>query len=726
MLPGLIISVSRILLTGWLSAYIIQVVAILPLVLMFFFRNKIATSLKVHLLSLCIFVLSFSDLFHIGISTGVYLSCFVMVLIPLLMDRVWVWVYGLILVGTLFVAGLLFATGIIVPNVDLNDYNRNILSWLESIMCVGLFIMAKVFVFDKLYSYYDDKITTLQSQNTWNKREKQQYEQSLYTLPVAACLIDLDGRILFLNKKFTDTFGYNSTHLPDLTAWSEKAFPDELVRRKNMSLWKEDVRNALAGGEICTARNYSIMTLSGLQRSAEVSFCVVHDTIAITLTDNTDALRVDKLLRMQMAKLQENNLILEQLNKALMQNEAELKIKNENLDRANQQLNDLNNDLLVAKQKAEENEKLKNSFLQNMSHEIRTPMNAIVGFTSLLKKSNLTTDASSNYINIIENSSEQLLKIVNDVLDISKIEAGMIEIFKTRFRVNEMLKKILTQHIDAATLKNLELSLVKPGTSSDHSLYSDQTKLRQVIDSMVVNALKFTSTGYVHFGYTVGTDHIAFFVEDTGIGIDPKDQEHVFERFSQGDNGAARRWGGTGLGLSIAKAYVGLLGGTITLESYPGKGSRFEVIIPTEEEASKSLQDNGVTAQPILQDSNIQVVIVEDEEVNLMYYDEIFCDTMIDIRYFKEGIPAIEYIRSSPDIDLVIMDIKLPDISGYEAVRQIKEFNSSIPVIVVTAYTFNADQLKSASVGCDFYFSKPVKRVEILNKIAELVKKHGD
>ena len=398
--------------------------------------------------------------------------------------------------------------------------------------------------------------------------------------------------------------------------------------------------------------------------------------------------------------------------------EEKIKISEQLLREQNKVYASLNEELNSAKEKAEESDRLKSSFLANMSHEIRTPMNGILGFSTFLADPLLPTDVREAYVKIINTSCEQLLHIVNDIIDISKIEAGQIDLNESMFDLNELLKQVFLFYSPLAKEKGIEL-IIKPlsgSLSDDLKILSDRTKLRQVFDNLLSNAVKFTHSGKILLRCEAIGQFLQFEIEDTGIGIQPDLQDAIFERFWQVEKSYTKKYGGTGLGLSISRAYVERMGGEIWLNSEFGKGSKFFFKVPYKNALKEETKTPPSTIKENLVRANLTILIVEDEEINWLYLNEILKSKAKTLHALNAKM-AIEYIRKYPEIDLVLMDIKLPDINGLELTGIIKTINSNVKVIAQTAYALSGDREKAIEAGCSGYITKPIKRQELLNMI---------
>jgi len=376
--------------------------------------------------------------------------------------------------------------------------------------------------------------------------------------------------------------------------------------------------------------------------------------------------------------------------------------------------------LLLAKEKAEESDCLKTAFLHNISHEIRTPMNAIVGFSSFLNDLDLDSQKRKQFTDIIIQSSNQLLSIISDIISISSIDAGQEKITEKEVNLDEMLRQLYEQFQLVATNKNSELTLVPSPTTIQGTILTDGTKVVQIMSNLLVNALKFTKQGYVQFGYVIKGAIIEFFVKDTGIGIPVEMHTEVFERFRQVENGESRQFGGSGLGLSISKAYVEMLGGTIWVDSALGKGATFHFTIPYKPAIKDTITGNQpVNTFKIRLRTHKTILIAEDEDSNYLYLEEMLKAMPVTIIRAINGMEAVEACKSNKGIDLVLMDMKMPVMDGCEATKLIKCLMPMLPIIAQTAYSTDADRAKIMACGCIDFISKPIKRELLISKIEE-------
>ncbi len=370
--------------------------------------------------------------------------------------------------------------------------------------------------------------------------------------------------------------------------------------------------------------------------------------------------------------------------------------------------------LQMAKEKAEESDKLKSSFLANMSHEIRTPMNAIIGFSELITRKTVAQEKKDIYAQYITNSGKTLLALIDDIIDIAKIEAGQLKINKSVTYVNMMFNEIL-EYINNEKKRNKKEHILFTKNEAINDInfcfLCDPLRLRQILTNLLNNSLKFTFEGIIEFGYLIPNNAtILFYVSDTGIGLSDEKIPLVFERFRQADDTTTRQFGGTGLGLTISKKLVEMMGGRIWAESEKSKGSTFffslPLIIPDRstkiiEQRNESNTNDNFEGKTIL--------IAEDEDNNFIFLQEVLNQTKVKIIRAKDGLQAVNLVKTHPDIALILMDIKMPEMNGYQATSIIKEMKPSIPIIAQTAYAMAEDIIKGKNAGCDDYLSKPIK-----------------
>jgi len=380
-------------------------------------------------------------------------------------------------------------------------------------------------------------------------------------------------------------------------------------------------------------------------------------------------------------------------------------------------------ELKFAKEKAEESDRLKSAFLANMSHEIRTPMNGILGFAALLSDQGLTGEIQQEYIKIIEKSGARMLNIINDIVDISKIEAGLIKLDIKLSNINEQIEYIYTFFKPETEAKGIMFSFRNSLPTKESFIYTDREKVYAILTNLVKNAIKFTKVGTIEFGYLKNGDTLEFYVKDTGNGI-PKDrQPAIFERFIQADIEDKLAKQGSGLGLTISKAYAEMLGGKMWVDSQVGIGSTFYFTLPynAEPKEKKAVGKFNPEQNEKNEIKGLRILIAEDDKASEMLvsiFVSKFCEKILKV---KTGVDAVEICRNNPDLDLILMDIQMPEMNGYEATRQIRQFNKDVAIIAQTAYGLSGDREKAIKAGCNAYISKPIIKDELMSLIQQYV-----
>lgn len=391
--------------------------------------------------------------------------------------------------------------------------------------------------------------------------------------------------------------------------------------------------------------------------------------------------------------------------------------------KAEQNMLSKNRELRFSKERAEESDRLKTAFLANMSHEIRTPMNGIIGFTNLLSNPSLPEETMKGYIDIINKSGERLLGTVNDLIDISKLETGQVNIVVDNTVINDLLDSLYHFFHPEASAKGLQL-ICKKGISDQNLLIrTDEQKLNSILTNLIKNAIKYTREGSVEFGYNlVSKDRskmLQFYIMDTGIGIPKERQEAVFNRFEQADIDDRNAYEGFGLGLAIAKNLVEMLGGKIWLESSVASGSTFSFTLPYV--ISEGVEPVSIETKPVKGKTDLpgslKILIAEDDIASFLHLSIITKELTRELLHVTSGREAVEACKDNPDIDLVMMDIKMPHMNGLEATRKIREFNPSVPIIAQTAYALIGDREKALEAGCNDYITKPIIIEELKEKL---------
>jgi hypothetical protein len=416
------------------------------------------------------------------------------------------------------------------------------------------------------------------------------------------------------------------------------------------------------------------------------------------------------------------NNVLDFQNKEREKQAKELILANKELAYQNKEKEKRATELTIAKEQAEESDRLKSAFLTNMSHEIRTPMNGILGFTELLKEPNLSSDDQQDYIQTIQISGARMLNTINSIVDMSKIESGLMKVDIKETNINEKIEFTYKFFKPEVEIKGLQFLVKNSLPSKEVIIKTDNEKVYGILTNLIKNAIKFTFEGSIEFGYEKKGEYLEFFVKDTGIGIPQKQYQLIFERFRQGSESHNRGYEGSGLGLSIAKTYVEMLGGEIWVESEEGKGSTFYFTIPYNSISEEKIKIiNAVSAEhKEVEIKKLKVLVVEDDEISYSLLTKMLQKISYEVLHAITGVQAVEACRNNPDIDLVLMDIRMPKMDGNEASRQIRQFNKDVIIIAQTAYAFSGDREKAIEAGCNDYISKPINSTSLF----ELIKKH--
>ncbi|PKP11231.1 MAG: hypothetical protein CVU08_12530 [Bacteroidetes bacterium HGW-Bacteroidetes-3] len=419
--------------------------------------------------------------------------------------------------------------------------------------------------------------------------------------------------------------------------------------------------------------------------------------------------------------------------------EKMLEEKNAEIEAQNEEYKKINQELQKAIGRAEESDRLKSAFLANMSHEIRTPMNSILGFSDLLKEPQLTSDKQHQYLCVIENSGKRMLNIINDILTISKIESGIKEINYAAFNINEQIESIYASFKAEIEKKEIKFTYKNGLPNSEAMIKTDGEKIEAILINLIKNAEKFTNHGEIEFGYYLKGDseptELEFYVKDTGGGIRKEQMELIFERFRQGSESLTRNYEGAGLGLSISKAFVEMLGGKIWVESELGNpltnsqskagSTTFYFTIPYHSETNKNAIMSNETSKTGKShpSKELKILIVEDDIVSENMLELMIEDYCKSPLIAKNGLEAVQLCKENPDIDFVLMDIKMPELNGYEATKLIRQFNKDIIIFAQTAYALPGDREKSIAAGCNDYISKPYSQAKLTGLIDKYFKK---
>ena len=371
----------------------------------------------------------------------------------------------------------------------------------------------------------------------------------------------------------------------------------------------------------------------------------------------------------------------------------------------------LETELINAKEKAENSDKLKTAFLANMSHEFRTPVNGILGFADLLINPELSSEKHQEYVNIIKDNGKRIVEIIDDLIIISEIDSGQMDVSYENININKLIESLFDKFIDNTKEKGLKLntSVSLPGHES--IIQTDRDMVYYIFNKLLNNAIKFTNEGSIEFGYDIKNDSIEFFVKDTGCGITEEEQNKIFDKFTQVDITDSRQYDGTGLGLSIAKSYTEMLGGEIWVKSCKNQGTCFYFSLPliTKHEDDKLTEENK---------KKVTYLIVEDDEISAKFLSKLLDSSDNKLLFAKTGIEAINICQKNPDIKIIFMDIWMPDMDGFTVAKNIREFNKDVVIIAQTANIKSGGKEQAIEAGCNDYLEKPInaaKLFEIIN-----------
>jgi PAS domain S-box-containing protein len=382
-------------------------------------------------------------------------------------------------------------------------------------------------------------------------------------------------------------------------------------------------------------------------------------------------------------------------------------------------------ELRIAKEKAEESDRLKSAFLANMSHEIRTPMNTILGFSSLLTDPHVSSENRKNYTNRISENCYYLLNLIENILYIAKLDAGKLKLYKKECFLNQLLADIYSAVVNNHKYKNknhISFSMQAAIQDKNFSIFTDPIGLQQILLNLLDNAFKFTENGTIGFGYAIHDDILQFFVKDTGMGLAENQREIVFDSFRKVEDTKTKLYSGAGLGLAICKKLITLFDGKIWVEAERGKGSAFYFTIPllvVKKPVIVSEEKAMVRKSHSLKDKKI--LVAEDDMLNYKLIEEMLSKSEATLSWARDGMEAVELIKSGKDFDLVLMDLRMPNMDGFQAAREIRGLKKSLPVIAVTAYSMGDEKDLAFLSGFNDYLTKPVNQEMLLNAVNKYI-----
>ncbi len=517
---------------------------------------------------------------------------------------------------------------------------------------------------------------------------------------------DLEGNITYMNQiekekfmeKGDDITKYNVSKFGDDE--KEGATQQEIIEntRKN-GQWRGEVVNFTKNGK----KIYLDVRTELLKNENGAPYGMVGIS-----TDITERKKYEKQIEIKNQKLKIQN--------------DEYYALNEELTQSLERLKKITSELRIAKNKAEESNRLKTAFLNNISHEFRTPMNGIIGFSELISLQGLSNEKRKFYAKHITQSCERLLDIVNDTVEISQVQSKSIKIFIKKINVYDILKILVNKFNEKAKAKNIKLKLKNYSSYEDMFIYSDNYKITRVFKHLLNNAFKFTDSGYISITCKKQqNNNIEFIIKDSGIGISPKMQKEVFKPFIQKEFKSSKSFGGSGIGLTLVKSYVEVLGGEIYLKSELGKGTSFYITLPQKKFKNEKFEKNNVFNKISMTTTKKTVLIVEDDHINFKYSKELLELKNITVLFAENGKNAVEICKKNTEIDLILMDIKMPVMDGYQAAQIIKQLRPDISIIAQTAYVIDENLQKKHSDKFDDYIFKPVEKKDFYKIVLKFI-----
>ena len=561
--------------------------------------------------------------------------------------------------------------------LDINNVFNNVISTGKSVFLgESSYVVSNKLVWreNHIFKLSNNELVTIFNDITDRKnaeKELLKLSTAVQQSPAVIAITDLKGRMEYVNPKFTELTGYSLDEVKNknLNILRSGHSPDKIYEElwetiESGSVWHGEFHNKKKNGE-------------GFWERASVS-----------------------PIRNKQGQIINYIKVAEDI--------SEIKSKEQ--------------ELKTALEKAQESDRLKSAFLSNMSHEIRTPMNGILGFTELLKEPQLVGEKKDRYIKIIEKSGERMLNTINDIIDISKIEAGQVEIASTEISVIKVLEEQYDFFTPEAKSKGLDL-IYKPVLSDiESNIITDKHKVEGILSNLIKNAIKYTKHGNITFGCSLIAENdlaeLEFFVTDTGIGIPQERIEAVFNRFEQADIEDSNVFEGSGLGLTISKSFVEMLGGKIWVNSKEGSGSTFRFTIPYNKRSVKvTTFDRNVKEEKGMFFKTLSMIVAEDDETSKMFFDEILSSKFKEIIYTTTGRDTIDRFKDNPQTNIILMDIRMPGMNGYEATREIRKFDKNVIIIAQTAFAISGDREKAIEAGCNDYITKPLNKNLLFKKI---------
>ncbi len=505
------------------------------------------------------------------------------------------------------------------------------------------------------------------------KESESRFRSLAESAPVGVVISDKNEKTLYTNRRFEDLFGYTSDDMSSVNEWWSLAYPDLKKRERIRKTWNRAIQKAREKKIPVQSMVYPVKCKDGTIKQIEFRLSSKKGLNFIIFTDVT------------------------KLHHTITQ-------------------------LQSAKEKAEESDRLKSAFLANVSHEIRTPMNGILGFLDLLRNPLLSEEKREAYLDIVNQSGNRLLNTINDIVEISKIESGQAVIQYDKVSLNELMLYYQDFFEPQARKKGIDLRVSCFLESEADYIRSDKNKLESILDNLIKNALKFTDEGYIEIVCKAENGYLTISVTDTGKGISEDKLERIFDRFVQADLAITRAHEGSGLGLTITKAYVEMMGGNISVKSEPSKGTSFEVKIPYVSNKTQDAVIQKIHQKRIAYDGSEKLILIaEDDETSFMFLEVLLQEQNFRVIRACNGKEAVDLCKKNPEISLVLMDLKMPEMDGHSATIKIREFNKNIPIIAQTAFIKKEEAKKALKSGCNAFIEKPINEKILKDNIKQLL-----
>ncbi len=566
-IPTLGTSLFRIYNSGWTHLFLFHISFVLLLWSLYLLREKISLGVKVFTLSLTGLIAGLLGAYTWGLVGGWLV---LLTIPPVIFSLFYGKRFGLASVFSAGVILLLIAflnidRGVMLPAGDINE--QTTFFWINTIITYLFLTSPLVILVGETSNFLESYIKRLREKSEELEHTKEYLSSTIDFLPVAIGIVSLDGKMVKLNRRFSDMFGYDINTISTLDEWFNKAFPDDIYRHQTQEQWNSCMNLALQHNINVPPRIFIVTSANFNVLHVEVSFKMIKEQLVIAFKDLTARLEHEESLKAKKKELKRQNIDYQKLNKEL--------------EKSNEKMTKVNSSLKRAKRKAEESDRLKTYFLKNISHEIRTPLNGIMGFSEMLRQDDLSETERVLYTDFILNNGQQFLSVLDSMICLADLEAGEDDVVFAEINLPVLMDELEKTFKMEAEIKNINLYYEIPPDETLKVFISDKKKIKMVLSNLIANAIKFTDEGEVSFGYFVDEKkEISFFVKDTGIGISAKDQKNIFGRFMQAGPEIMKKYGGTGLGLAITKSVLNLLGSSVKVTSEIGKGSNFVFKLP--------------------------------------------------------------------------------------------------------------------------------------------------